>query len=95
MKKRSIWDILVYVALIVLVIWIILKLAGVINSPVIVEIIPYVSAAYVFGRMFQKVETTADDVEKINTEIREIKDETKSIDKRIQVLEIKNGFKKK
>jgi len=88
MKKRNIWDTLVWVAIIVFLVWIILKLTGVIQSPVLVELIPYISGAYVVGRVFQKLETTLNDVETIKTEVKEI-------DKRLMSLEIKNDLKKK
>ena len=87
MKKREIWDILVYVALAVLIIWVVLKLSGVINTPVLVEIIPYISGGYILGRMFQKLETSVN-------EVKIIKSEVKIIDERLKTLEIKDHLKK-
>ena len=68
MDKRggiSIWDILIWVGIILLLGWALLKSFGVINFPVWVEMIPYfgigsagVGVAYKLGRIMKGVEMT-------------------------------------
>ena len=72
-----------------------LKMAGVFDTPLIVEAIPYISAGYVLGRMFQKLEGTVNNVEKMGEELKGIGNEIKSADKRIHVPEVKDGLKNK
>ena len=56
MKKTNIWDILSWVALGYILIWLILKVLGVINTPPIIEWSPAFAAVYFVGRTMQKID---------------------------------------
>ena len=82
MKKRlSIWDIIAWVVLIGIVIWLLLKVFGIINTPSILEYAPYFGAVYLAGWAMHKLETAVNDVRELKkfkdatiTEINKIKE---------------------
>jgi len=66
-KKDSFWDvffkILIWLGLVILFVWVILKILGLISSPLFVETIPYLGGfltlfgiAYQFGRFKQGID---------------------------------------
>jgi len=92
MSKRSekFWDmffwILMWLGIIIILVWIILKMLGMINSPIWVEIIPYFggvitifSAAYYIGKIKQGVDYTA---RKVNDSFNRLT----SIEQRFNIL---------
>jgi len=62
-KKLSFWDILAWVVLAGILIWLILKVAGVINTPVILEYAPYFGAVYIAGWQIHKLYSVAEEVQ--------------------------------
>ena len=71
-KKINIWDILAWVALASIVIWGVLKVAGVINTPLLLEYYPLFAVSYVFGWQINKLNSVAEDVRGL----KNFKDET-------------------
>ena len=56
MKKRvSVWDILFWIAMIILIVFIIGKLTGLIHSPDWVDLIPLITFVFLIGAFYQKV----------------------------------------
>ena len=56
MQKRPVWDYLFYLSILVLIIWLILKVAGLINSPVWLEYgIPMGSFILALVMFFQSI----------------------------------------
>ena len=79
-KRKSIWDILAWIILAGILIWLILKMFGIINTPILLEFAPYLSAVYLAGWAMHKLETVASDVKELKrfrestiTEINKIK----------------------
>ena len=64
MEKRglSFWDILAWVALAGIALWLILKAFGIINTPVLIEYAPYFGAVYLAGWAMRKLEDVSSDV---------------------------------
>jgi len=63
MKKRvSIWDILAWIALASIVLWVTLKILGIIDTPLWLEYAPVYSASYVAGWMVHKLKTVHEDI---------------------------------
>ena len=62
-KKRSIWDILAWVALVSIVVWTILKITGVINTPLLIQYYPILAASYAFGWQMNKLNSIGKEVE--------------------------------
>ena len=72
MKKRSIWDVLVWVAFIIVVLYLFLKLTGVIHSPLSFDIVALISGAYFVGRYTKKLDDVFGDIKKIKVHMKRI-----------------------
>ena len=71
-RGTNIWDILAWLALFSIVVWVTLKVIGIINTPPWLEYAPVYSAAYVAGWLMHQVKSTGDDVK----ELKNFKDAT-------------------
>ena len=71
-NKLSIWDLIAWLVLFLILLWLILKVTGIINTPILIEYAPYFGAVYLAGWAMHKLETAVSDVEKLN----KFKDET-------------------
>lgn len=66
MKQMSIWDIIAWIVLGGILLWLVLKTLGIINSPVWLEYAPLYGAVYLAGWYVHKLEI-------IGSEVRELK----------------------
>lgn len=71
-KELSIWDIIAWIVLILILIWLIFKVFGIINTPVLIEYAPYFGAVYLAGWQIHKLASVASDVR----ELKKFKDAT-------------------
>ena len=55
MRKISIWDILFWIAMLILIFYIIAKLFGLINTPEWVDLVPLITLVFLIGVFYQKV----------------------------------------
>lgn len=60
MKKYSVWDVLAWICVAGIFLWLILKVAGVINTPVLLEYAPYFGVAYLLGWNVHKLDNLSD-----------------------------------
>ena len=67
MMKRGIsfWDGLAWAVLIGILVWLILKVSGIINTPLLIEYAPYFGAVYLAGWQISKLRVVADDVKEL------------------------------
>ena len=66
MKKRwSIWDIIAWIVLFLILVWLILKTFGIINTPAWLEYAPSYGAVYLAGWQIHKLESVASDVSEL------------------------------
>lgn len=79
----SIKDIIFWLCLAVIFVWIILKAAGIIHSPAWIEVIPYASAIFGAGIAFQILRELRNDLKETRFNLKEINIELKEIDKRL------------
>lgn len=61
-KELNIWDIIAWIVLVLILIWLILKTFGIINTPIWLEYAPLYGAIYLAGWQIHKLETVASDV---------------------------------
>jgi len=61
-KMRSFWDVLAWVALAGILLWVILKMLGIINTPLWLEYSPILAAVYLAGWQIHKLESVSSDV---------------------------------
>lgn len=92
MKKRiSIWDVIAWIVLFLILIWLILKVFGLINTPVLIEYAPYFGAVYLAGWQMHKLSAVASDVR----ELKKFEDATINEINRIKTNRIKNHNNKR
>ncbi|MFH1585357.1 MAG: hypothetical protein ABIB79_01150 [archaeon] len=65
LKRMSFWDILAWIMLFMILIWVILKMLGYINTPVLVEYAPVFAAVYIAGWSMNKLNTAVDDIKEL------------------------------
>ena len=98
-RKYSSIDIIFYAAIFTFLLWIVLKSFNIINTPTIIDMVPYFSAAVIFGVFFEKLNRAGKDIVEIKNEIKGYREtdipKVHDIDKRVAVLESKNKNKKK
>jgi len=72
MEKISIGEAIAWIGLSILVIWIILKLFGIIQTPLIFEMTPIITLALIVGGFLADMKNVRRDVKDIKLEIRSI-----------------------
>jgi len=55
MAKKDIWDIIIWVALIILIGYILAKILGIINTPEWLNLLPLITIVFLVGAFYQKV----------------------------------------
>lgn len=65
MAKLSFWDILAWLALLFIVVWLVLKTFGIINTPLWLEYSPLYAAAYIAGWQIHKLANVANEVHEL------------------------------
>ncbi len=78
MAKYNFWDILAWISVAGIVLWLILKVTGIINTPLLLEYAPYFGVAYFLGWNIHKLENISKDAKDLkefkNQTIKEIHD---------------------
>ncbi len=76
MKKINIWDILAWIALAFILVWLLLKTLGIINTSLWLEYSPLYAGAYILGWQIHKLDSVSNDVKELkyfkNETIKEI-----------------------
>lgn len=80
MKRRlSLWSILFWGGLLILVLWALAKATGIIKTPIWVEMIPYFSVAAALagggikvGKVLEKISTLCKDMKEVKHDVKEI-----------------------
>jgi len=100
MKKRiSFWDALLWGGGILILVWALLKIFGVINSPIWIEMLPFlggggaiVGGAYKLGKIMRGIELTNRKVDNISNDFSGLKENFNKV-KNNQMLCIKGQLK--
>ena len=71
-KDESIWDLIAWIVLAGILVWLLLKTFGIINSPIWLEYAPLYGAVYIAGWQIHKLASVSEDVK----ELRKFKDLT-------------------
>ncbi len=81
MKNRhpTVWDIIAWVILAGILIWLILKVSGIINTPVLIEYAPIFGAVYLAGWAMHKLDTASDDIKDLKKFARDTSFEVNKI----------------
>jgi len=93
MRKTIFWDILFWMAMIILILYIIGKLTGIINTPEWVDLIPLITLVFIMGAFYQKVRSFMEVMDNrtnyLKNKLENISDNLIVQDKRISFLENK------
>ena len=65
MMKISFWDWIAYIALGILVAYFLLKILGIIHSPIELDVIALISGAYLAGRYAMKIDIISSELKSI------------------------------
>lgn len=58
-QKYTIWDILAWICIMGIAIWLILKVTGIINTPLLLEYAPYFGATYIAGWLVHELKNNS------------------------------------
>ena len=93
MRKITFWDVLFWIAMAVLVVYIVAKLTGLINTPEWVDLIPIITLVFIIGAFYQKVmgfmEMMSNRTSYLKNNLDKTLDKVIGHDKRISYLESK------
>jgi hypothetical protein len=64
-KELNVWDIIAWIVLLLILVWLFLKVFGVINTPIFIEYAPYFGAVYLAGWQIHKLAIVASDVKEL------------------------------
>lgn len=91
MKRVTIWDILFWLAMLILILYILAKIFEWINTPDWVDLIPLITIIFLIGVFYQKVVGFMNLMDKrtfyLKNSLNKIKDKIEEHDKRIYNLE--------
>ena len=82
--KNKFWDNLAWIALASIVLWVTLKILGIINTPLWLEYAPIYSASYIAGWQIYKLHLVSKDVMKLNKFKEDTVVKINSIENRLQ-----------
>ena len=66
-KKPNVWDIIAWIVLAGILLWLILKVSGVFNTPALLDSAPYFGAVYLVGWAMKKLDTAVDDIKDLKS----------------------------
>ena len=73
MNKDKIYDFVFWTSMATVIIWMFLKGIGVINTPVLIQLIPYAGGIFAFGVFFQTVKGLKEEIKDIKVDLNEVK----------------------
>ena len=87
----KIYTIIFWISLLSILLWLILKALGYINTPPLIELFPYFSAVFGAGAFFQMIRDMKDRLNKLEKEttngFKDVDTKISGLDKRIVMLE--------
>jgi hypothetical protein len=87
--QRNIWDYLAWICLAGIAIWVILKVLGIINTPIWLEYSPLYGAVYLAGWYMNKLERAIVDIKDMKTDISNMKTDISNIKTEINSMKTK------
>lgn len=78
-KRVNFWDIIAWTVLGGIALWVLLKVLGIINTPVLLEYAPIFGAVYLAGWAMHKLDTASDDIKDLKKFSKETADQINNI----------------
>ena len=86
---KDVWDYLAWFMVGFITVWVILKMFGIINIPVLVEYSPLLGAVYIAGWVVQKLERATEDIKDVKIDVSDLKKTTSDLNNRLGLVENK------
>lgn len=88
----SFWDVLAWVVLFLMFVWLVLKMLGIINTPVLLEYSPYFGAMYLAGWAMSVLVRATQDINGIKRNLGFLNNKVSDLDKGMEIIKV--GCKK-
>jgi len=88
-RGMSFWDILAWIVLGLILLWLILKMLGIINTPTLIEYAPYIGTIYLAGWAMSKFDTVMNDINGIKRNLSFLNRKVNDMDKDIGIIKVK------
>ncbi len=82
----SFWDVLAWVVLASILLWLILKVAGVINTPILIEYAPYFGAVYLAGWAMSVLVRATQDINGMKRNLSFLNRNFHDLDKSVEII---------
>ena len=83
----KIYSIIFWLSLLSILLWLILKAFGYINTPPLIELLPFFSAVFGAGAFFQMISDIRQRLSRVEIEFKDVKLTVNNLDKRTAILE--------
>ncbi len=87
-KGMSFWDVLAWIVLALILLWLILKVIGVISTPDLIEYAPYFGIVYLDGWAMSSLFRTVEDVKMIKRNLSFLNKKINELVKDIEIIKI-------
>ena len=91
MGKKSVWDVIAWLALIGIGVWVLLKVFGVIKTPLFIEYAPIGGAVYIAGWAMHKLDRATEDIKGVTHKLDRSTDDIKEVKNNLRVIESDMG----
>jgi hypothetical protein len=71
-KRSNVWDIIAWLALVGIGAWVLLKIFGVIKTPLFIEYAPIGGAIYIAGWAMHKLDRATEDIKEVKNNLKVI-----------------------
>jgi len=85
-KRGGFWDFLAWIVLGLILLWLVLKTTGVINTPDLITYAPYFGAVYLAGWAMKKLDTAVDEIK----DLKKFKEDTIKEINKMRTVCVKN-----
>jgi hypothetical protein len=86
-KGASVWDIIAWLALIGIGVWVLLKVFGVIKTPLFIEYALIGGAVYIAGWAMHKLDRATDDIKEVTHKLDMATDDIKDVKNNLKTIE--------
>lgn len=97
-KGASVWDVIAWLALVGIAVWVLLKVLGVIKTPLFIEYAPIGGAIYIAGWAMHKLDRATDDIKEVTHKLDRATDDIKEVTHKLDITtddikDVKNDLK--
>ncbi len=87
-KGMNVWDIIAWIVLALILLWLILKTLGIINTPMLLTYAPYYGAVYVAGWAMATLIRATYDINRVDRNLSHLNKNFHELDKQIKMIQL-------